>query len=153
MSVTVKLDDLSSPIVQSLVLEHLKDMLKNTPLASCHALPLEKLSEPNITFWSAWIDNELCGCGALKSLDHQHGEIKSMRTKAKFLRKGVASALLHEITAEAKRRDYKKLSLETGSTESFKAARHLYIRNGFNYCAPFGDYELDPLSVYMTKLL
>ena len=93
------------------------------------------------------------GCGALKELDPRHGEIKSMRTVARHLRKGVAAALLEHIISEAKRRSYGRLSLETGAPAAFAPARHLYARFGFETCAPFADYTDDPNSVYMTRVL
>jgi putative acetyltransferase len=96
---------------------------------------------------------ELCGCGALQTLDQYHAEVKSMRTREKFLRQGVGQAVLSHIVTEACSRGLKRLSLETGSAESFAAARSMYLRNGFEICSPFGDYKLDPHSVFMTKLL
>jgi putative acetyltransferase len=99
------------------------------------------------------LGSELCGCGALQTLGHQHGEIKSMRTREKFLRQGVGQAVLSHIVTDASAKGLKRLSLETGSADSFSAARSLYLRNGFEICSPFGDYKLDPYSVFMTKLL
>jgi putative acetyltransferase len=96
---------------------------------------------------------ELCGCGALQTLDQHHGEVKSMRTREKFLRQGVGQAVLSHIVTEACARGLKRLSLETGSAESFAAARSMYLRNGFEICSPFGDYKLDLHSVFMTKIL
>jgi putative acetyltransferase len=118
-----------------------------------HALDLEGLRRPEITFWTAWENGELLGCGALKELDSEHGEIKSMRTAARHLRKGVARKLLEHIIAEAQRRCYTRLSLETGSMEAFEPARRLYAGFGFAYCAPFADYVEDPYSVFMTREL
>jgi putative acetyltransferase len=99
------------------------------------------------------LGSELCGCGALQTLDQQHGEVKSMRTREKFLRQGVGQAVLSHIVTAASARGMKRLSLETGSATSFSAARSMYLRNGFEICGPFGDYKLDPHSVFMTKLL
>jgi putative acetyltransferase len=98
-------------------------------------------------------DSQLMGCGALKELDPTHGEIKSMRTASAHLRKGVAAALLTHILEEARKRSYRRLSLETGSMEAFAAARSLYMRFGFQFCSPFADYVEDPLSVFMTQEL
>jgi len=151
MKIVIRIDDLSSDESQSIVGEHMAGMLSNTPLESVHALPLDKLRQPNITFWTAWVGTELCGCGALQMLDHQHGEVKSMRTRGKFLRQGVGQAVLSHIVTEASARGLKRLSLETGSTESFAAARSMYLKNGFEICGPFADYQLDPHSVFMTK--
>jgi putative acetyltransferase len=118
-----------------------------------HALPIEGLRKPEITFWTVWEDGVLLGCGALKELDSQHGEIKSMRTASRHLRKGVAQTLLHYIIGEAARRGYRRLSLETGSMQAFEPARELYARSGFTSCGPFADYVEDPNSVFMTKEL
>jgi len=153
MQIVIRKDDLSSNESQSIVREHMAGMLANTPPESVHALPLDKLRQAHITFWTAWLGTELCGCGALQTLDHLHGEVKSMRTREKFLRQGVGQAVLSHIVREASARGLKILSLETGSSESFSAARSMYLRNGFEICGPFGDYKLDPHSVFMTKLL
>jgi putative acetyltransferase len=153
MKIVIRIDDLSSEESQSIVREHMAGMLANTPLESVHALPLDKLRQPNITFWTAWIGSELCGCGALQTLDAQHGEVKTMRTRTKFLRKGVGQAVLSHIVNHATDTGIKRLSLETGSSDVFLAARAMYLNNGFGICGPFGDYKLDPYSVFMTKLL
>ncbi|MNE78416.1 putative N-acetyltransferase YsnE [compost metagenome] len=127
-------------------------MFDQSPPESVHALGIDKLKGPGITFWSAWEEGELLGCGALKDLGDQHGELKSMRTSRQHLRKGVASKLLAHILEEADKLGYQRLSLETGSTDGFEAARKLYERFGFEYCAPFADYEEDPYSVFMTRV-
>ena len=93
------------------------------------------------------------GCGAVKELDPTHAEIKSMRTHADHLRKGASAAMLEHIIAVAKSRGYHRLSLETGSGEAFDAAHGLYLRYGFEYCPPFGDYSLEPYSRFMTLVL
>jgi putative acetyltransferase len=153
MQIVMRIDDLSSDESQSIVREHLAGMLDNTPIESVHALPLDKLRQPHITFWTAWAGSELCGCGALQTLDKQHGEVKTMRTRPMFLRQGVGQAVLSQIVTEANSRGLKRLSLETGSSESFTAARSMYLKNGFEICGPFGDYQLDPHSVFMTRQL
>jgi len=153
MKIVIFEDDLSGIESQSIVREHMASMLENTPIDSVHALPLDKLRQAQITFWTAWVGAELCGCGALQTLDQHHGEVKSMRTREKFLRQGVGQAVLSQIVTEACSRGLKRLSLETGSAESFAAARSLYLRNGFEICNPFANYKLDPHSVFMTKLL
>lgn len=149
----IKIDDLTGPEITELIREHLLGMALNSPPESIHALNLEQLKGPEITFWSAWEGNELLGCGALKELDRQHGEIKSMRTATSHLRKGVAKRMLEHIIEEAKRRGYTRLSLETGSMKAFEPARILYESFGFEYCNPFSDYKEDPNSVFMTKIL
>jgi putative acetyltransferase len=149
----IRLDDLSSPEISRLVHEHLHSMALHSPPESMHALGLEALRKPEITFWSVWEDSELVGCGALKELDGRHGEIKSMRTSSLHLRQGVAARLMRHILEEAKRRSYRRLSLETGSMDAFAPARSLYARFGFQQCGPFGDYVEDPNSVFMTREL
>lgn len=146
----IKLDDLTGSEVAEIVGEHLQSMAQHSPPESIHALNLERLKKPEITFWSAWEQGELLGCGALKELDGQHGEIKSMRTSSSHLRKGVAKRLLQHIIEEAKQRGYQRLSLETGSMDAFEPAKRLYASYGFQYCKPFSDYIEDPNSVFMT---
>src|SRR5438034_9901943 len=140
----IELDDLSRPQIAELLKEHLASMFVHTPPESVHALPIEGLRSPDITFWSVWENDELLGCGALKELDPQHGEIKSMRTASAHVRKSVAARLLTYILVEAKRRNYKRVSLETGSIAAFIPARRLYAKFGFEECGPFGDYAEDP---------
>ena len=137
----------------ALLREHLQGMARLSPPESVHALDLDGLRRPEISFWSAWQGGELLGCGALKQLDPGHGEIKSMRTAAPHLRKGVAAAMLEHLVGEAGRRAYRRLSLETGSMAGFEPARSLYARYGFEPCGPFADYVDDPNSVFMTKHL
>ncbi len=128
-------------------------MLELSPPQSVHALDLEKLRRPEITFWSAWEGGELLGCGALKELNTLEGEVKSMRTALAHRRKGVARAILERIIREAANRSYMRLWLETGSAVAFEPARNLYSTFGFQYCPPFGDYVADPNSVFMARLL
>lgn len=142
--------DLESADVVALLQAHLDGMAALSPPESVHALGLEELRRPEVTFWSLRQDGDLLGCGALKELDSSQGEIKSMRTAERHLRKGVAATLLRHILAEAKARGYRRLSLETGSTDGFAAAQTFYERFGFVDCAPFGDYRVDPYSRYMT---
>ena len=149
----IRLDDLRGPEVIRLLHTHLQSMASQSPPESVHALDLEGLRKPEVTFWSVWQNSELMGCGALKELECRHGEIKSMRTVSSHLRKGVASHLLRHILDEARRRSYARLSLETGSTDGFAPARRLYASFGFRPCAPFADYVEDPFSVFMTREL
>ena len=146
----IKLDDLKDPRVHELLNEHVLSMMAISPPESVHALDLDKLKKPDISFWSAWEGEELLGCGALKELDDLHGEVKSMRTASAHLRKGVAGQILAHIVDAARRRGYRRVSLETGSMEEFAPARALYERSGFTYCGPFADYTDDPNSVFMT---
>lgn len=149
----IRQDDPRSEQPALLLREHLEHMAAWSPAESSHALDIEGLCRPEVTFWTAWEGSELVGCGALLELDHRHGEIKSMRTVRAHLRKAVASRLLQHIIDEARRRSYVRLSLETGSLEDFAPARALYRKFGFSYCAPFGDYVPDPNSAFMTRVL
>ena len=147
---TIKIDDLSGPKIASLLDEHLRCMHAISPPESTHALDLEELRQPEITFWSVWEEADLAGCGALKELDASHGEIKSMRTASRHLRKGVAARILQQILVVSKQRGYTRLSLETGSMIEFEPAHRLYSKFGFSECTPFGNYIEDPNSVFMT---
>lgn len=149
-SLDIKIDDLSRDEVKALLEEHLQGMALNSPPESIHALTIEELKKTEITFWSAWEGGALIGCGALKELDAHHGEIKSMRTSSLYLRRGVAGRMLEHIIEEARHRNYKRLSLETGSMEAFEPAKKLYLKNGFQYCRPFSNYIEEPNSVFMT---
>lgn len=147
----IVVDDLSNEKVSNLIMDHLKNMAIHSPPESRHALNIDGLRKPDITFWSAWEGNELLGCGALKELDASHGEIKSMKTAPRHLRKGVSKKILEHIIGEARKRGYSTLSLETGSMEAFIPARKLYENFGFHYCEPFANYVEDQNSVFMTK--
>jgi putative acetyltransferase len=149
----VRLDDLSGPEVRELLEEHVRNMLALSPRESMHALDVDGLRAPDITFWTVWGGNSLLGCGALREISPAHGEIKSMRTASAHRRKGVARAMLTHIIAEATKRRYHRLSLETGSMQAFEPAQKLYESFGFTYCPPFGDYVEDPNSVFMTRVL
>lgn len=149
----IRVDDLTGPEIHALLQEHLDSMKLYSPPESIHALDLDALRQPAITFWTVWEGDDLLGCGALKALDDQHGEIKSMRTANQHRRKGVARAVLAHMIDEARRRGYRRLSLETGSHPAFEPARRLYASFGFAYCEPFADYRLDPYSVFMTMVL
>lgn len=146
-------DDLTHPAVLELIGEHLRNMRDSSPPESVHALDVSELRADDVTFWTAWDGTELLGCGALKELDRQHGEIKSMRTASRHLRKGVATALLGHIVEVARSRGYRRVSLETGSDGPFEAALRFYERHGFDYCEPFADYVLDPFSRFMTRVI
>ena len=142
--------DLDDERVIALLDEHLQGMADHSPPESIHALDIEGLKGSAVSFWTIWDGDELAGCGALQELDPMHGEIKSMRTAAAHLRKGVAAAMLEHLINESRRRGYRRLSLETGSGEGFDAALAFYERHGFAYCGPFADYTDDPFSRFMT---
>lgn len=149
----IRRDDLSGPEIRELLEEHLRNMRSISPPESVHALDLEGLQRPEVTFWTVWSGAELLGCGALKELDARHGEIKSMRTALRARRSGVARVVLEHIIGVARSRRYLRLSLETGSQHEFEPARRLYEGFGFDYCAPFAGYVEEPHSVFMTLVL
>jgi putative acetyltransferase len=144
-------DNLQGPEIIALLEENLAEMRSVSPPESVHALDLHGLRRPDITFWTVWLGAELAGCGALKELGRDHGEIKSMRTAHRHKRKGVAAGMLRHILEVAAQRGYRRLSLETGSQPHFAPARSLYASFGFQCCGPFGDYVEDPNSHFMTR--
>jgi len=147
----IEIDDLTRPEVHKLLEEHLSNMYEWTPEDRVFALDLEKLRVPEITFWTAWNDNTLLGCGALKQLSPVHGEIKSMRTPFAARRQGAGRVLLTHIVKEAESRGYVTVSLETGAHTGFQAAHALYKSVGFEYSGQFGGYEESPHSVFMSR--
>ncbi len=146
-------DDLTGPQIARFLEEHVAEMLSVSPPESKHALDLEALRGPDVTFWSVLDGGTVVGCGALKRLDAGHAEVKSMRTAVARKRSGIASLVLGHIIAEAGRMGFARLSLETGSADFFAPARKLYEKFGFTYCEPFADYRPDPLSVFLTRAL
>jgi putative acetyltransferase len=146
----IRVDDLRGHEIARLLAAHVAFCRASSPPESTHVLDLDALRQADITFWTAWDGDDLLGCAALKALDPQHGEVKSMHTAAPHRGRGVGLALLKHLVGEAGSRGYRRLSLETGSMEAFAAARALYARFGFVACAPFADYRLDPNSVFMT---
>jgi len=151
--VKIIVDDLSGPEIAEFLDEHVQEMRAITPLESKHALDLDGLRKPEITFWSVMDDDTLVGCGAIKRLDEGHAELKSMRTAPTRKGSGIASHLLEHIITEARQMGFTRLSLETGAAEFFRPARKLYEKFGFDYCEPFADYRPDPHSVFMTRAL
>ena len=147
----VLVDDLSGPEIRALLEEHLRDMSQLSPPESVHALDIDALRQADVTFWTVWSDGELLGCGALKQLGAQFGEIKSMRTAIAWRGCGVAGRVLGHIVQVARERGYATLGLETGSAPAFQPARSLYERFGFSYCGPFEGYAEDPNSVFMQR--
>ncbi|WP_237748157.1 GNAT family N-acetyltransferase [Nocardia brasiliensis] len=153
LALRIVVDDLTGPEIAALLTEHLEDMAANSPAESMHALDLDALRRPEITFWTGWDGTVLAGCAALKELDAEHAEIKSMRTAATHKRRGVASILLRHLLAEAAARGYRRVSLETGTPAFFAPAQQLYAAHGFVSCPPFGEYRVDPYSTFMTRSL
>ncbi|WP_238815445.1 GNAT family N-acetyltransferase [Nocardia brasiliensis] len=153
LALRIVVDDLTGPEIAALLTEHRADMAAHSPADSMHALDLDALRRPEVTFWSGWDGDRLAGCAALVALDTAHAEIKSMRTAATHRRRGVASILLRHLLTEATARGYRRVSLETGTPEYFAPARRLYAAYGFEPCPPFGDYRLDPYSAFLTRTL
>jgi putative acetyltransferase len=153
MAFVVRPGDLSDRAVQALLREHLAGVALHSPPESIHALDLDGLRAPGMSFWTLWDGGALLACGALKELDGAHGEVKSMRTAAVHLRKGAARVMLEHIVAEARRRGYRRLSLETGTAAAFEPAHRLYAAAGFVPCGPFSGYVDDPYSCFMTLVL
>ncbi|WP_194396001.1 GNAT family N-acetyltransferase [Microbacterium atlanticum] len=152
-TIDIRSDDLSGQATRRLIALHLAGMHDTSPPESVHALDVDALRHPSVTVWSAWIDGDLAGVGALKDLGGGRGEIKSMRVADRFLGFGVGRALLRHVVGEARARGMTSLWLETGSTPEFLPAQRLYESEGFALCGPFGDYAPDPYSVFMTRAL
>lgn len=146
----IVVDDLTGPGIVALLDEHLRDMRATSPPGSVHALDLDGLRDPAVTVWTVVEDGAVIGCGALKVLEPGHAEIKSMRTAAGHQGRGIGTAVLRHLLAEARARGLHRLSLETGTQEFFAPARALYARHGFVPCPPFAGYTDDPNSAYLT---
>ncbi|MCF7477638.1 GNAT family N-acetyltransferase [Vibrio sp. J2-4] len=149
----IEIDDLERPQVIALLEEHLQDMYATSPPESVHALDVSKLKLPSITFWTGWDGEQLLGCVAMSQLEDGHAELKSMRTTLSARKQGVASRLLNHVIEQAKHQGIQRLSLETGSMAFFEPAHRLYEKHGFAHCEPFGDYQPDPNSRFMTLAL
>ena len=151
--IEIREDDLSGAATRALIAFHLDGMHDTSPPESVHALDIDGLRHPSVTFWSAWIGGDLAGIGALKAIDAERGELKSMRVDDRFRGRGVGRAILHRIVAAARERGMKSLWLETGSPGDFVPAQRLYESEGFTRCGPFDGYADDPFSVFMTREL
>lgn len=145
----LRLDTPARDDVLRLLQEHLADMYATSPAESVHALDPDALKHPAVTFWTVREHGQLLGCGALKELSAQEGEIKTMRTAVPARGRGVAGVVLQGIIGEARSRGYRALFLETGTEDFFAPARRLYARHGFEACPPFGGYREDPNSIFM----
>jgi putative acetyltransferase len=143
-------DDLTGEAVLALLQLHLDEMHQWSPPESVHAMPAERLRQPDVAFFSAWDGETLAGCGAIKHLDDTHGELKSMRVAPAYRGKGVGRAILLRLLEEAGSRGYTRVSLETGRPEPFQPAQGLYRAHGFTECPPFGNYVSDDFSMCMT---
>jgi putative acetyltransferase len=145
----VKPGDFSDDRVKALLTRHLEGMHANSPPGHVFALDWSALQQPEISFYALWEGEDLLGVGALKELAPGAGEIKSMRTADAHLRRGVGAAILEHIIAEARRRGYRGLSLETGSGAAFEPALELYRKYGFTEGGAFDDYEKSPFNQFL----
>ena len=137
--------------VNELLINHFNELRSVSPEGSTHVLDIEGLKTPSIKFWSIWDEENLIGCGALKFLSKNHGEIKSIRISDKFRSKGFGKIIIKHLITEAKKLRIDKLSIETGAGEFFAPARKLFTNFGFKPCRPFAHYKEDPNSCYFEK--
>ncbi len=138
--------------VRALLAHHFAEMTAGTPPSACHVMPVDALANPAIRFFTVRDENGiLLGCGALKRIADNHGEVKSMRTANTALGRGVGSAMLAHLTATARASGVTRLSLETGNSETFAAANRLYQREGFERCGPFGAYRPTDFTLFYTR--
>ena len=151
--VRIGADDPRAADVRALLERHLAFAAATTPPEDVHALDIDALLDPAVSFFSLRSDGVLLAVGALKRLDDDHAEIKSMHTAEDARRRGAAATLLEHLVEVARARGHRRLSLETGSGVAFAPARELYARAGFTFCAPFADYPDSPNSAYMTLSL
>jgi putative acetyltransferase len=142
-----------NPEVNELLIKHFIELKSVSPEGSAHVLDIDGLKDPSIKFWSLWEENDLLGSGALKFLDKEHGEFKSIRVSNNFRGKGNGIKVINHLINEAKKLNIKKLSLETGAGDFFIAARKLFNKCGFEPCDPFSHYKKDVNSIYMTMLI
>ena len=142
-----------NPEVHKLLIKHFIELRSVSPEGSAHVLDIAGLKDPTIKFWSLWNENDLMGSGALKFLDKEHGEFKSIRVSDNFRGKGNGTKVINHLINEAKKLNIKRLSLETGAGDFFSAARKLFNNCGFKPCKPFSHYKNDINSVYMTMLI
>ena len=152
-SLKIELDDPRADDVVALLERHLAFANEHSPPEDVHALDLDGLLDPAVTFFSARRDRQLLAIGALKQLDETHGELKSMHTAAVARGQGIGRAMVDHLVGVARARGYRRVSLETGSTDPFVPARSLYERSGFTPCGPFGDYVESRNSAFLTLVL
>ena len=136
--------------VNDLLKKHFIELRSVSPAGSTHVLDIDGLKDPSIKFWSLWEDNKLIGCGALKFLEKEHGEFKSIRVANEFRKNGIGERIINHLIEEAKKLKITKLSIETGAGEFFLPARKLFSKFGFKHCHPFAHYKDDPNSCYYT---
>ena len=143
----------NDPKVDELLKKHFIELRSVSPAGSTHVLDVDGLKDQSIKFWSLWEKNELMGCGALKFLNNEHGEFKSIRVADKFRKQGYGIKIIKHLIEEAKKLNIKKISIETGSGDFFVSARKLFNRCGFKTCKPFAHYKEDINSCYMNILI
>tara|TARA_B110000263_G_scaffold177196_1_gene154927 strand:+ start:68 stop:529 length:462 start_codon:yes stop_codon:yes gene_type:complete len=143
----------NKPEVNKLLISHFIELSSVSPVDRGHVLDIPGLKNPSIKFWSLWENDQLIGCGALKFLDKEHGELKSIRVADSFRRKGNGFKVISHLISEAKKLNIKKISLETGTGNFFTPARKLFDKCGFKVCEPFAHYKKDPDACYMSLLL
>ena len=136
--------------VNDLLKKHFVELRSVSPAGSTHVLDIDGLKDPSIKFWSLWENNELIGCGALKFLEKNHGEFKSIRVADEFKKKGAGKRIINHLIEEAKKLKISKLSIETGAGDFFLPARNLFSKFGFKKCPPFAHYKEDLNSCYYT---
>ena len=141
------------PEVNQLLKKHFKELRSASPEGSAHVLDIPGLKVESIKFWSLWIDDQLIGCGALKFLDQNHGEFKSIRVHDDFRGKGIGNKIIAHLIEEAKKLNITRISIETGAGRFFAPARKLFDKCGFKPCLPFAHYKEDINSLYLTKFL
>jgi putative acetyltransferase len=150
MGLVIAVDDPRADDVQTMLRRHLAFTRQVTPPGHVHALEVDDLVDPSVTFFSARRDGALLGVGALKHLDECHAELKSMHTTEAARGHGVGRAMVDHLLAVATDRNYGRVSLETGTMDAFAPARALYTKVGFEPCPPFGEYAVNPHSACMT---
>ena len=143
-------NNFENPEVNDLLKKHFIELRSVSPAGSTHVLDIPGLKIPSIKFWSLWENDELVGCGALKFLDDNHGEFKSIRIADKFRKNGIGEKIINHLIEEAKKLGILKLSIETGAGDFFLPARRLFYKFGFEECSPFAHYKEDPNSCYYT---
>ena len=143
-------NNFDDPQVNELLTKHFIELRSVSPEGSSHVLDIPGLKDPSIKFWSLWENNKLVGCGALKFLEKNHGEFKSIRVADEFKKKGIGERIIKHLIDEAIKLKISKLSIETGAGEFFLPARKLFVKFGFKSCPPFAHYKEDPNSCYYT---
>ena len=146
-------NNFDNPEVNELLTKHFVELRAASPEGSAHVLDIPGLKIPSIKFWSLWDEEKLIGCGALKFLDKDHGEFKSIRIHDNFRKQGQGINVINHLINEAKKLKIKRLSIETGAGVFFKPARKLFKKTGFTECEPFAHYKIDINSVYLTKII